>query len=171
MGDPGDGDGLAPGPVARAARDRIAAGPVLEFRRASWRWSWSWRARWSWRDWIKERREAGRPLPPADSPNVLLIVMDTVRADHLSLYGYHRATTPEAGAVGEAGDSLREGARHRALDPRLAREPVHGPLAPRARRGMADPARAARFPDPGRISGVSRLRDRGLRRQYPLLLV
>ncbi|WP_435015763.1 sulfatase [Tundrisphaera sp. TA3] len=27
-------------------------------------------------------------------PNVLLIVMDTVRADHLSLHGYRRATTP-----------------------------------------------------------------------------
>jgi arylsulfatase A-like enzyme len=45
-------------------------------------------------NWVKERRQAGRPLPPADSPNVLLIVMDTVRADHMSLYGYHRATTP-----------------------------------------------------------------------------
>ena len=28
-------------------------------------------------------------------PNVLLIVMDTVRADHTSLYGYERDTTPE----------------------------------------------------------------------------
>ena len=27
-------------------------------------------------------------------PNVILIVMDTVRADHLSLYGYNRDTTP-----------------------------------------------------------------------------
>ena len=45
-------------------------------------------------DWLKEWREARRPLPPADSPNVLLIVLDTVRADHLSLYGYQRATTP-----------------------------------------------------------------------------
>jgi arylsulfatase A-like enzyme len=27
-------------------------------------------------------------------PNVILIVMDTVRADHLSLFGYHRDTTP-----------------------------------------------------------------------------
>ncbi len=44
--------------------------------------------------WVKERREAGRPLPPVGSPNVLLIVMDTVRADRMSLYGYHRATTP-----------------------------------------------------------------------------
>jgi arylsulfatase A-like enzyme len=45
-------------------------------------------------DWLKTRREAGRAQPPAGSPNVLLIVLDTVRADHLSLYGYQRPTTP-----------------------------------------------------------------------------
>jgi arylsulfatase A-like enzyme len=45
-------------------------------------------------DRLKQAREAGRPLPPAHSPNVLLIVLDTVRADHLSLYGYGRPTTP-----------------------------------------------------------------------------
>ncbi len=45
-------------------------------------------------DRLKQAREAGRPLPPANSPNVLMIVLDTVRADHLSLYGYERATTP-----------------------------------------------------------------------------
>ena len=45
-------------------------------------------------DWLKQRREAGRHLPPTNSPNVLLIVLDTVRADRLSLYGYHRSTTP-----------------------------------------------------------------------------
>jgi arylsulfatase A-like enzyme len=45
-------------------------------------------------DRIKQRREAARPMPPPGSPNVLLIVMDTVRADRLSLCGYHRATTP-----------------------------------------------------------------------------
>jgi arylsulfatase A-like enzyme len=28
-------------------------------------------------------------------PNILLLVLDTVRADHLSLYGYERRTTPE----------------------------------------------------------------------------
>jgi arylsulfatase A-like enzyme len=46
-------------------------------------------------DRVKEWREAGRPLPAAGSPNVLLIVLDTVRADHLSLYGYPRPTTPK----------------------------------------------------------------------------
>jgi arylsulfatase A-like enzyme len=45
-------------------------------------------------DRLKQRREAARALPPADCPNVLLVVLDTVRADRLSLYGYHRATTP-----------------------------------------------------------------------------
>jgi arylsulfatase A-like enzyme len=45
-------------------------------------------------DRIKRWREEGRPLPLGGSPNVLLIVLDTVRADHLSLYGYERRTTP-----------------------------------------------------------------------------
>jgi len=45
-------------------------------------------------DRLKEWQESRRPLPHADSPNVLLIVLDTVRADRLSLYGYHRPTTP-----------------------------------------------------------------------------
>ena len=31
----------------------------------------------------------------SDNPNVIIITMDTVRADHLSLYGYKRDTTPK----------------------------------------------------------------------------
>ena len=81
-------------------------------------------------DWLKQWREAGRPLPPAGSPNVLLIVLDTVRADHLSLYGYQRRHHSDARAPGEAGNSLRRGARDRALDARLARQLLHRPLAP-----------------------------------------
>ena len=45
-------------------------------------------------DRLKERREAARPMPPSGSPNVLLIVLDTVAAEHLSLHGYHRPTSP-----------------------------------------------------------------------------
>jgi arylsulfatase A-like enzyme len=44
-------------------------------------------------DWLKARTEAFRARPPAGAPNILLIVLDTVRADHLSLYGYQRPTT------------------------------------------------------------------------------
>jgi arylsulfatase A-like enzyme len=45
-------------------------------------------------DWIEQQREAARTLPPPGSPNVLLIVLDTVAAGHLGLYGYHRPTSP-----------------------------------------------------------------------------
>jgi len=44
-------------------------------------------------------RDLAYATPPGGTlrearPNVLLVVMDTVRADHLSLYGYDRPTTP-----------------------------------------------------------------------------
>ena len=47
--------------------------------------------------WVADRsrqsRSAAAPLPAPASPNVLLIVMDTVAAGHLSLHGYNRATS------------------------------------------------------------------------------
>jgi arylsulfatase A-like enzyme len=42
----------------------------------------------------KQVQENARSLPAAGSPNVLLIVLDTVAAGHLSLHGYERATSP-----------------------------------------------------------------------------
>ena len=52
-------------------------------------------AGWCWAtDRLKEREEASRPLPSPSSPNVLLIVLDTVGAGHLSLHGYERPTSP-----------------------------------------------------------------------------
>ncbi|MBI4589069.1 MAG: sulfatase [Candidatus Rokubacteria bacterium] len=47
-----------------------------------------------WPALAEQRALATLPRPPADAPNVLLIVLDTVRARNLSLYGYGRATTP-----------------------------------------------------------------------------
>jgi arylsulfatase A-like enzyme len=48
--------------------------------------------------WLGDRKkqasESARPFPPPGSPNVLLIVLDTVAAGHLSLHGYDRATSP-----------------------------------------------------------------------------
>jgi len=54
-------------------------------------------------DWLKGRLEASRPLPSADAPNVLLVVLDTVRADRLSLYGYTRPTTPALERLAQRG--------------------------------------------------------------------
>jgi arylsulfatase A-like enzyme len=39
----------------------------------------------------------------ADSPNVLVIVIDTLRADHLSSYGYARPTSPEIDRLAQHG--------------------------------------------------------------------
>ena len=50
------------------------------------------------------RREAAKPVAssrptlPGDRTNVLLITIDTLRADHLGLYGYRRATSPHLDA-------------------------------------------------------------------------
>ena len=59
-------------------------------------------------DWLKQRREAGHPRPGPDSPNVLLVVLDTVRADHLSLYGYERPTSPNLERLAGRGIPFQE---------------------------------------------------------------
>ena len=47
---------------------------------------------------------ANRSQQPApDKPNVLLIVMDTVRASNMSLYGYPRPTTPNLEGIAKQG--------------------------------------------------------------------
>ncbi len=46
---------------------------------------------------------AAASSPPNSGPNVVLIVLDTVRADHLSAYGYHRPTTPNLERLAKKG--------------------------------------------------------------------
>jgi arylsulfatase A-like enzyme len=55
---------------------------------------------------LKEWREASRSLPPSNSPNVLLIVLDTVGAGHLSLLGYNRPTSPTIDELASRGISF-----------------------------------------------------------------
>lgn len=45
---------------------------------------------------VSERAEtAALPPAPSEAPNVILLMLDTVRAASMSLYGYDRPTTPE----------------------------------------------------------------------------
>jgi arylsulfatase A-like enzyme len=46
----------------------------------------------------------GGPAPEAGKPNVVFILVDTLRADHLGLYGYPRPTSPTLDAF--AGDAV-----------------------------------------------------------------
>jgi arylsulfatase A-like enzyme len=48
----------------------------------------------TWPRWVEHRALAALPAASPSSPNVLLIVLDTVRAKSISLYGYARSTTP-----------------------------------------------------------------------------
>ena len=50
-------------------------------------------------------RNAVAELPPAEpgAPNVLVIVLDTLRADHLAAYGYARPTSPNFDRVAQQG--------------------------------------------------------------------
>lgn len=47
-----------------------------------------------WRAWRESRGIQALPASPQGTPNVLLLVLDTVRALSLSVYGYARPTTP-----------------------------------------------------------------------------
>jgi arylsulfatase A-like enzyme len=48
----------------------------------------------AWRSFAERRSVAALPAPAASAPNVLLIILDTVRAASLSLYGSRHDTTP-----------------------------------------------------------------------------
>jgi len=53
---------------------------------------------------LSSGKVAQKPAPaPPQTPNVLLIVMDTVRARNLSLYGYGRKTTPRLEQLAQTG--------------------------------------------------------------------
>ena len=49
------------------------------------------------------RREGALPTPPPGAPNVLLLILDTVRAEDLSLYGFPQPTTPHLEALASNG--------------------------------------------------------------------
>jgi arylsulfatase A-like enzyme len=57
--------------------------------------------------WLNERQEqaavAALPPPPAGAPNVLLIVLDAVKAEALEIYGADRAVAPHLAALAEQG--------------------------------------------------------------------
>jgi len=54
--------------------------------------------------WINENRAVSSlPTAAPGSPNILVIVVDTLRADHLSSYGYSRATSPNIDRLARSG--------------------------------------------------------------------
>lgn len=74
--------------------------------------------------WLTERvKTSNLPTAASGAPNVIVIVVDTLRADHLSSYGYERDTSPFM-------DSLAaEGVRYEnAIAPSSWTQPVHASM-------------------------------------------
>ncbi len=55
---------------------------------------------------------AGVPKGLEDQPNVILVMMDTLRADRLECYGYEHTTTPNICSLAEDGGSIYQGFAH-----------------------------------------------------------
>jgi arylsulfatase A-like enzyme len=74
--------------------------------------------------WHAERRAlAALPAARADAPNVILIILDTVRSTSMSLFGYVRPTTPELERLARGGVVFE-----RAVSPSPWTLPAHGAL-------------------------------------------
>jgi len=57
---------------------------------------------------FRERRQlSALPAAPANAPNVVLVVLDTVRTESLSLYGYQKPTSPELEKIAASGVVFR----------------------------------------------------------------
>lgn len=102
------------------------------------------------------------PLPPAAPRAILLITLDTVRADHVSAYGYGRQTTPFFDAL------AREGLLYqRAFAPMPSTDPSHAAMLTGelpAHPGSPDQRvlhHSLRHRIPGGIPGFPRVSDDG----------
>ena len=96
-------------------------------------------------------------------PNVVLIVADTLRADHLSCYGYHRVTSPHIDAMAKEGVQFRQAVSQAPWTlPSIVSlmtslyPPVHGLNFPPQSDGYA-----AQFLDDERITLAEYLRNEG----------
>jgi len=58
---------------------------------------------------IYSYRLTNRSKSPAEGPNIILISIDALRADHLSCYGYHRNTSPNIDRLSSQGVLFKNG--------------------------------------------------------------
>lgn len=56
-----------------------------------------------WDNWRENQTVSNLPPAPSNGPNVLLITLDALRADHVSAYGYQRPTTPNLDQLAQRG--------------------------------------------------------------------
>jgi arylsulfatase A-like enzyme len=111
---------LYSGYLGRVAAVLLAIGAAVQIarvsqQRASWRPLYRWVAAVAilvvaspfvirgYEQWQLSRAHAAAVPPNLARPNVMLLVLDTVRADHLSSYGYPRPITPHLDRLAQEG--------------------------------------------------------------------
>ena len=57
---------------------------------------------------IEPHMGEGKPQPPVDAPSVLLVTIDTLRADRVGAYGYNKARTPVIDQLARDGVLFRQ---------------------------------------------------------------
>jgi arylsulfatase A-like enzyme len=74
--------------------------------------------------WLKEQiTTANLPKPKAETPNIIVLVVDTLRADHLSAYGYERDTSPFIDSLAQEGVQFQN-----AISPASWTQPSHASM-------------------------------------------
>ena len=122
----------------------------------------------SWDRSARTRAERGRNAAASPVRNVLLIVLDTVRADHLGLYGYARPTAPNLSRLANEGVRFERARSTAPWTLPIACKHVHWALAARAPRRTGRLARR-HLPHAGRVLECAGLLDGRVHRE-PVLL-
>ena len=74
--------------------------------------------------WLREKQATSSlPKSQTDAPNVIVIVVDTLRADHLSTYGYERDTSPFLDSLAQQGVKFNA-----AISPSSWTQPSHASM-------------------------------------------
>ena len=110
------------------------------------------------------------PCRDGDAPLVVVYLVDTLRADHTTPYGYARDTTPELAALRAGRRGLRAGDRARVLDQALGGVALHLAAARPAPRGPAPRQPRPRPRHAGGDAAGQGLRHRRRHRQLGHLL-
>ena len=101
------------------------------------------------------------PPAPAIKYNLLVISIDTCRADHLTCYGYNRSTSPHLDQLAKEGVLFENADRGLVLDGAVAHEHVHLALSQRPRGADCQQSIGRRRSDAGAVPGQKRIRDSG----------
>ncbi len=101
----------------------------------------------------------GRPT------NVLLVTLDTMRADRLGAYGYAAAQTPNLDGLARRGARFDDAITTAPITVGARRDPDRGAAGALRGQGQRDDAAAAGRRDSGRVAVIARLRNRWLHRR------